>query len=277
MRDLRGANAILTGGSRGIGPYIARALAREGVNIALAARDQERLETVREEVERLGVKALSVPTDVRLPDDRARLVERAGSELGAIDVLVNNAGIEATSEFARMDPTAIENTVTTNLTSGLLLMRMVLPGMVERRRGHVVNLASMAGKVPIPYDSVYSATKFALVGFSHAVREELRGLGVGVSVICPGFISDAGMFVDAQATAQVEAPAIAGTSTPNEVAAAVLRAIRQDVAELIVTPLTGRPLVTASAVAPAVGMAMMRGTGIVDLFRKIAERGASST
>ena len=273
MRDLRGANAILTGGSRGIGPYIARALAREGVNIALAARDQERLETVRAEVERLGVKALVVPTDVTLPDDRARLVERASSELGAIDVLVNNAGIEAASEFARVDPAAIEHTITTNLTASLLLTRMVLPGMVERRRGHVVNLASMAGKVPIPYDAVYSATKFALVGFSHAVREELRGSGVGVSVVCPGFVSDAGMFVDAQAATQVQVPAIAGTSKPNEVAAAVLRGIRQDVAELIVTPLSGRSLVTAAAVAPPVGMAMMRRTGLVKLFREMAERG----
>ena len=183
MRDLRGANAILTGGSRGIGPHIARALAREGVNIALAARDEQRLDAVRAEVEQLGVRALSVPTDVRLPEDRARLVDRASSELGPIDLLVNNAGVEPTSEFVRLDPTAIEETISINLTACVLLMRMVLPGMVERHRGHVVNMSSVAGKVAVPYDSVYSATKFALVGITHAV------LPLGGNGPCPSCTS----------------------------------------------------------------------------------------
>ena len=274
MRDLKNANAILTGGSRGIGPYIARALAREGVNIALAARDQQRLEAVREEVAALGVKAVSVPTDVRSPDDRARLVEQASSELGLIDLLVNNAGIEVASEFAQLDPADIEDSIAINLTASVLLMRMVLPGMVERRRGHVVNMASLAGKLPMAYDSVYSATKFALVGLSHAVREELRGSGVGVSVICPGFVSDAGMYVDGVVEHGLEAPSIAGTSKPEDVAAAVVRVIRRNVAEAIVTPLSGRPLVAIGGVFPGVGMAMMRRTGVTAMFRQVAERRA---
>lgn len=274
MRDLKNANAILTGGSRGIGPYIARALAREGVNIALAARDQQRLEAVREEVAALGVKAVSVPTDVRSPDDRARLIEQASSELGPIDLLVNNAGIEVASEFAQLDPADIEDSIAINLTASVLLMRMVLPGMVERRRGHVVNMASLAGKLPMAYDSVYSATKFALVGLSHAVREELRGSGVGVSVICPGFVSDAGMYVDGVVEHGLEAPSIAGTSKPEDVAAAVVRVIRRNVAEAIVTPLSGRPLVAIGGVFPGVGMAMMRRTGVTAMFRQVAERRA---
>ncbi len=274
MRDLRGANAILTGGSRGIGPHIARALAREGVNIALAARDEQRLEAVRAEVEQLGVRALSVPTDVRLPEDRARLVDRASSELGPIDLLVNNAGVEPSSEFVRLDQPVIEDTISTNLTACLLLMRMVLPGMVERHRGHVVNMSSVAGKVPVPYDSVYSATKFALVAITHAVREELRGSGVGISVICPGFVSDVGMFADAVAETGVSVPAIVGTSRPEQVVATVLRTIRDDVAEAIVTPLSGRPLVAVSNLSPTAGMLMMRQVGVVDVFRQIAERRA---
>ncbi len=272
MRQLQGANAIVTGGSRGIGPYIARALAREGVNIALAARDATRLEEIREDVERLGVKALSVPTDVRAPEDRARLVERAASELGPVDLLVNNAGTEPTSGFVDLDPSAIEDTIATNITAGALLMRMVLPGMLERRRGHVINIASLAGKVPIPFDSVYSATKFALVGLSHAVRAELRGSGVSVSVVCPGFVSEAGMYANAVADAGIKAPAIVGTSKPEQVAAGVVRAIRRDLAEVIVAPLSGRPVVTIAAVSPRAGMAMMRSTGVVGLFRQVAER-----
>ncbi|OGO51273.1 MAG: hypothetical protein A2148_00265 [Chloroflexi bacterium RBG_16_68_14] len=276
MRDLRGANAILTGGSRGIGPYIARALAREGVHIALAARGQERLEAVREEVEELGVRALTVSADIRLPEDRARLVDRVSAELGPIDLLINNAGVESTSEFVRLDPLTIESAIATNLTAAVLLMRMVLPGMVERRRGHVVNIASVAGKVPLPYDAVYSATKFGLVGLSHAVREELRGSGVGVSVVCPGFVANAGMFADIVAETGVRVPAIAGMSPPEQVAATVLRVIRYDVAEAVVTPLSGRPLLAVSYLSPTAGMAMMRQTGVVDTFRQIAQRRAAA-
>ena len=275
MRDLRGASAVLTGGSRGIGPYIARALAREGVNIALAARDEARLNSVRDELASLGVRAVSIPTDVCRAEDRERLIDRANSELGAIDILVNNAGIEPTSEFVRLGASAIQNTIATNLTAPTLLMRLVLPGMIERGRGHIVNIASMAGKIPVPYDSIYSSTKFALVGLSHAVRQELRGSGVGLSVICPGFVADAGMFADVEAETNVAVPAIAGTSKPDQVAKSVVRAIRNDVAEVIVTPLSGRPLVAIAEVAPRVGQLMLRQTGVTGMMRKVAEKRAS--
>ncbi len=273
--NLKGAAAIVTGGSRGIGPYIARALARQGTNIALAARDAERLETVRGEIEALGVKALSIPTDVNVADDRRNLIEQAGGGLGEIDLLINNAGVEPTAAFVDIDEERIENTIDTNLTSCLLLMRLVLPAMVERGKGHVVNIASMAGKIPILYDSVYSATKFALVGVSHAVRSELRGTGVGMSVICPGFIEDAGMYADAVNETGVAAPAIAGTSKPEQVAKAVVRAAKHNVAEVIVTPITGRPLAAAAAIAPSIGQAMMRLTGVEGAFKLMADERAA--
>ena len=271
MRDLNGANAIVTGGSRGLGPYIARALAREGVNIALAARDGAKLERVQSEIEALGVRALSVPTDINQPEDRARLIERAASELGQIDLLVNNAGVEPTVAFVDIDESAIIDTIQTNLTSCLLLMRLVLPDMVARKRGHVVNIASMAGKIPIPYDSVYSATKFALVGASHAVRSELRGTGVGLSVVCPGFVDDAGMYADSVDETGVTAPAIAGTTKPEHVANAVVRAVKHDVAEVIVTPISGRPLAAAAALHPSFGQTMMRLTGVQRAFKHMAD------
>jgi len=270
MRDLRGANALLTGGSRGIGPYIARALAGEGVNVALSARNQGQLETVRDEIAGLGARAVAIAADLSQTEDRARLIETAGRELGPLDLLINNAGLEPSSEFARLAESTIEETIATNLTACAVLMRQVLPGMLERRRGHIVNIGSVAGKVAIPYDSIYSATKFGLVALSHAVREELRGTGVGVSVVCPGFVSEAGMYADMG----VPAPAIAGTSRPEQVAAAVLRAIQRDVAEVIVTPLSGRPLITAAGLSPAAGMALMRRVGVLDLFRKAAENKA---
>lgn len=277
MRDLQGANAVLTGGSRGLGPYIARALAGQGVNLALAARDGARLHAVQQELERHDVRTIAVAADVCSAEDRSRLIERASTELGPVDILINNAGVEPTGEFSRLDDTTIEGAIATNVTSAALLMRAVLPGMIERGRGHVVNLASLAGKVPIPYDSVYSATKFALVALSHAVRAELRGSGVGVSAVCPGFVAEAGMYADAAAETGVEAPGIAGTSKPEAVAAAVLRAIRDNVPEVIVAPLSGRPLVSIAAVAPNVGQLMMRQTGVVEMFRQVAQRRLSGS
>jgi len=276
MRDLNGANAIITGGSRGLGPHIARALAREGMNIALAARDAAKLESVQNEIEALGVRALSVPTDVNQAEDRSRLIERATSELGPIDVLVNNAGVEPTIAFVDIDESAIIDTIQTNLTSCLLLMRLVLPDMVARKRGHVVNIASMAGKIPIPYDSVYSATKFALVGASHAVRSELRGTGVGMSVVCPGFVEEAGMYANTVNETGVAAPAMAGTTKPGLVANAVVRAVKHDVAEVIVTPITGRPIVAAAALVPSFGQAMMRLTGVQGTFKHMADSRANN-
>lgn len=271
MRNLRGSTAVVTGGSRGIGPYIARALAGEGMHIALAARDAALLGAVRDEIEALGVKAIAVPANVQSAEDRARLLEQATSELGPVDVLVNNAGVEPTRAFVDLDDETIADTIATNLTSSLQLMRLVLPAMLERKRGQVVNIASMAGKIPIPFDSIYSSTKFALIGASHAVRTELRGTGVGVSVVCPGFVEDAGMYADAVADAGVAAPAIAGTSRPEQVAAAVVRAVQNNVAEVIVTPVTGRPLALAAQVVPGIGQTMMRLTGVEGVFKKMAE------
>ena len=274
MEQLRGANAVLTGGSRGIGPYIARALAREGVNLALVARDGAKLEAVRTEVEGLGVRAVAIAADVCRADDRQRLVDEATQALGPIDILINNAGVEPTSPFARLDPETIEATYATNLVAPALLLRAVLPGMIERGRGHIVNVASLAGKVPVPYDSVYSSSKFGLVGLSHAVREELRGTGVGLSVIEPGFVADAGMYADAIAESGVRAPAVAGTSRPEAVAAAVVRAVRRNTPEIIINPVTGRPLVALGLLSPSLGLRLMRMTGVTGLFRQVAERRA---
>ena len=116
MQNLKGATAIVTGGSRGLGPYIARALAREGINIALGARDGAKLERVQQEIEALGVRALSVPTDVNQPEDRANLIKQTTSQLGPVDLLVNNAGVEPTMAFVEIEESAITGTIQTNLT-----------------------------------------------------------------------------------------------------------------------------------------------------------------
>lgn len=246
MRRLRGANALVTGGSRGIGPHIARALAREGVNVAISARSAERLAEVATSLAIHGVGLAALPADLTIAHERGSLIDRAVDALGPIDILVNNAAVDSAGAFLALDGERVSAIVELNVVAPIELTRLVLPGMLARRRGHVVNLSSLAGKQGVPYDAVYSGTKAALVAWTHALGAEFRGAGVGFSVVCPGFVRGEGMF----ARFGVEAPTIPGATTPDRVACAVLRAIRRDLAEVIVNPVPVRPLLALGATVP---------------------------
>ncbi|MFN8454008.1 MAG: SDR family NAD(P)-dependent oxidoreductase [Anaerolineae bacterium] len=196
MQNLQGKNALLTGGSRGIGPAIAQALARKGVNLALVARSAEQLAAVAQEVSLRGVRAVPIPADISDPAARSALLTRAEAELGPLDLLINNAAIEQVSPFVRQETQDIGRIIETNLTAPMVLTRLVLPGMLQRGRGHIVNIASIAGKKAPPYNAVYGATKAGLIEWTGGLRGELEGTGVSASVVCPGFIAEAVMFVD---------------------------------------------------------------------------------
>ncbi len=269
MRDLKGKNALLTGASRGIGVPMARELARYGINLALAARPASvgQLETIAHGLKEMGVRAVSIPADVTNPADRQSLVERAQSELGSIDLLINNAGIESRGPFVELDAETIRATVETNLVAYLELARLVLPGMLARRCGHIVNIASMAGKAPVPYDSIYSATKAAIVAWSQAIRLELDGTGVSTSVICPGYVSGVGMFVDGG----TKTPPMTGTVTPERVTRVVVDAIYRDLPEVLVWPSVIRPLLALQQLAPGLVAIYYKRLGMLTAFRQGAE------
>ena len=175
MKNLRDRNAILTGASRGLGVHLARALAREGVNLVLAARSVDALDEVREEVNSLGVDAVSVPTDLTDTGQVRNLAQEAERRLGPVDILVNNAGVQLTRPFEDHPPESIELAVQVNLLAPMLLTRALLPGMLARGRGQVVNMSSLAGKIGLPLSALYSATKAGLVMFTHSLRTELAG------------------------------------------------------------------------------------------------------
>lgn len=271
MRDLRGRTAIVTGASRGLGPYIARALAAEGVNLVLGARSAGDLERVAEEMRTLGVRAIAVPGDVTVPEDRRRLVEAAVGEFGRIDILVNNAGIEVTAHFERQSEEELAQTINVNLTSAILLTRQVIPVMLEKKAGHVVNMASLAGKVPVPYSVPYAASKAGLVGFTESFRNEFKKRGVSASVICPGLVSEAGMYVQMQRDAGVKENFLAGTVTPGKVAADVVKAIKRDRPEMLVYRGPGRLVSGFAEAAPGLFERVFPVFGTFTLFRKIAD------
>lgn len=272
MRELTGRTAIVTGASRGIGPYICQALANEGMNVVLAARSVGELDQVAASLQTKGSHTLVVSTDVSDAHNRRTLVERANAQFGKIDVLVNNAGIEASGLFASAAAADIEHILAVNLAAAMLLTHEVLPGMVERGLGHIVNIASLAGKAPTPYGAAYAASKSGIIGFTRSLHAELRGSGVGVSAVSPGFVSEAGMFHNASERVQVKPSRLVGTSTPDQVAAAVVRAIKGNKVDVIVNhrrPM--RPIFAIEALAPGAIIRMLPLFGVTRTMKRMAE------
>ncbi|HEX2239874.1 MAG TPA: SDR family NAD(P)-dependent oxidoreductase [Actinomycetota bacterium] len=270
MKLERGMVAVITGASRGIGVYLAEALARAGLDVALAARTEDALEDVARRVQTHGVRALPITTDVTKLVQLRQLVSRTTKELGPIDLLVNNAGIELVSHFATTDPEVISSTITTNLTAAELLTRLVVPQMIERRRGHIVNMASLSAKGAYPYSVVYASTKHAMVGFSWSLREELRPYGIGVTAICPSHVEDVGLFADRHPDNRSHplVPPVA----PGKVAEATIRAIEKNKAEVVVARGLGKIADVISAISPDFNPRILRRTGFYDFLARDASK-----
>jgi len=257
----------VTGGSRGLGPYIARALAHEGAKLTLTARSAASLREVAEELAGKATRVHPIAADVCDAGARRRLLEEAEDALGPIDILVNNAGIEQIVAFTDLPPDRIEAMIDTNLVAPLILSRLVLERMIERGRGHVVMMSSLGGKKGSPYSATYAATKAGLIAWTSGLRIELQGTGVSASVICPGFVSEAGMFAERTQ----EAPRVLGTSTPEAVARAVLRAIQRDVFEIIVNPGPVRAMMVFEHLSPGFARWVLEKAGVYDYYRRQAE------
>jgi len=267
MKHMRNANALVTGASRGLGPYICRALASEGVNIVAAARTTDLLEDVAASLRQEGVQSVAVTSDLAVAAERVSLVERAERALGGIDILVNNAGIESEGAFLGIDDGTIEKTVEVNLTAPMHLARMLLPQMIERGHGHVVNMSSVGGKRGAPFDAVYCGTKAALIQWSNALRLELKGTGVTVSVICPGYVTEVGMF----AKFGIDPPIVLGSCTPQQVARGVLQLVSGNRPEMIVNSRPVRPLLGLGEMFPRLADWMMGALGVTEFQRRKVE------
>jgi short-subunit dehydrogenase len=188
-------------------------------------------------------------------------------EAGPIDVLVNNAAVEPVVAFAEESENRIAETIELNVIAPMHLTRLVLPGMLERRRGRVVNIASGAGKKAFPFSAVYGGTKAALIEWTSALGIELEGTGVRTAAVCPGYVTGEGMF----ARHGLRPLRLLGSATPAQVAAAVVRVLRTGEPELIVNSMPVRPLLAIYQLVPRIAAPVLGWLGVTALQRRRAQ------
>ena len=269
MKDVCGKNALLTGAAGGLGHYVAHSLAAEKVNLALVDINSEKLDAMKEELSTYDVRIETYRCDLTDSAARATLVEKYLDDFETIDVLINNAGIEWISSYTDLTEQEIEGMVQINLLAPMLLTRLILPHMEKQSNGHVVTMSSMGGVKGSPFSATYAATKAALIQWSQSIRAEYFETGISASVICPGFVAEAGMF----AVYNRKAPKIAGETTPEEVAAAVLRAIIEDKSQILVSPggVSVKMMQLVNAINPDLVTHVLRKRGLHAFYKDQAE------
>ena len=262
--------ALVTGASKGIGTYIARSLAEAGYRLVLTGRSSVELETLAGELKSKGKTALAVPADLTDPEGLAALVEAAEHEFGGVDILVNNAGGDPQREFDAMSWSENEAILNLNVIAPMRLTHMLLPGMLKRGSGHIVNISSIAGRVGFPYTESYAAAKDGLIGFTRVLRSDYRARGISASVIVLGAIRDAGQGQRTADELGLKMPAM-GTSPAKAVANTVLAAIQRDRAEIVVLPGPGRLIKALMDLFPSMGPAMNQAAGANATMRRVIE------
>jgi len=189
MTDLKNKNALITGAGKGIGKAIAIALAKEGVNVILVSRTQSDVDQLANETAALGVKSLALSADVSDINSINNAVEKAFAEFKTVDILINNAGIAAFGNFMTLEPAAWEKIIQVNLMGTYYTTRAVLPNMIERQTGDIINISSTAGLNGNALTSAYSASKFAVLGLTDSLMQEVRKYNIRVTALTPSTVA----------------------------------------------------------------------------------------
>jgi short-subunit dehydrogenase len=256
--EITGRTVLLTGATGGIGHAIARALHARGAKLIVTGRRTDVLAPLAEEL-----SATALAADLAQRADVDRLI----AEAGHADILVNNAALPASGPLLSFSVEEIDRALEVNLRAPIAIAHALAPAMAARGRGQLVFISSLAGKAATAGSSIYNATKFGLRGFALALRGELAGKQVGVSIVFPGFIRDAGMFAESG----TKLPRGVGTRTPEDVARGVISAIERNRGEVDVAPLTLRLGAAFGGLAPETAAALGRRMGGDEIAGQLAE------
>ena len=265
----KGRTALVTGASRGIGPLIAQQIARHGGHVVLTGRSVTDLKAVTAELAAEGADVSFIAADLTQPGTAQALVQDVERGHGGIDLLVNNAGGDPLREFHAMTLDDNLHTLQLNLIAPLALSHAVLPGMLRRSRGHIINISAMAGRVSFPYTEVYAAGKDGLVGFTRVLRGDYHARGVSASVLILGGIREVGQGQRMLDEFGMKAPGFMAPA--DSVARAVVKAVTKDKAEVVVMPGPGRLIRAILDYLPALGPALNQAAGATTTMQKIIQ------
>ena len=250
--EFKDKTVVITGGSEGVGAATARAFARAGANLMLAARTKKNLEKIAEEL-RPSTKVEIMAMDVADPDACANLLRKAQFEFGSVHILINNAGYHERGPVESVEADALGRMIDVNLKAPIMLSRLALPLIREAGEGAIINVASLAGRTPVPGAATYSASKFGMRAFSFALAEELRGSSVKVAAVSPGPI-DTGFIMD-NIDVVTDLTFSQPLSTGDDVAREILKLCANDKRERSMPPISGL-LTTLTYLWPGIGRAM---------------------
>ena len=227
MKDLKGKVVLITGAARGMGKLHAHAFAREGSRVVLTDIDEAELAKTASEIQEMGYDVYSYIHDISSREGCFKLAEKVEDEVGSVDVLINNAAVATNETVLDTSESAYRRITEVNYLGQVWMLQAFVPQMVKRGSGHVVNICSMAGKVAVPNLGPYCATKFALIGITDSLRQELKGSGVDCTIVNPGYIAT-GMFEG------TTVPFITRWQDPQKVADALLEGVKKKKAEVFV-------------------------------------------
>jgi NAD(P)-dependent dehydrogenase (short-subunit alcohol dehydrogenase family) len=256
--DFNGRVALVTGGSRGLGLLIARELGRHGAKVVIAARDEDELSRAKHDLLVRGIEVTTVVTDLATPTEAGRVVQTCVSAYGHLDVLINNAGVITVGPFDALSDADFDDAMAVHFRAPLYMLRAALPHLRNAGGGRIVNVSSIGGKVGVPHLAAYCASKFALTGFSQAVRAELARENILVTTVCPGLMRTGSVFnawFKGRHRQEFAWFAIAG-SLPlvsidaNRAAARIVDAARHGDAEVVIT-WSAKLAAAAAGLAPA--------------------------
>lgn len=223
--QLHNQRVVLTGASSGIGKELARELASRGAKLILVGRRVTDLFNLSQQINESGGTSQIVAADITTSDGRIQIINEAMRSFGGVDVLINNAGISDFSAFTQADPALIERIYKTNVTAPILLTQDVVPQMIEQGHGRIVNMGSIFGSIGFAYFAAYSSSKFALRGFSEALRRELAGTGVDVTYVAPRAVKTA---INSEAVYRMAEAVKMKMDNPEVIAKWILRCIEKD-------------------------------------------------